>query len=61
MTTVGAAEYLAAQADWPMEQVRLSFYQGGHMAYSIDETAEAFGNDIRHWVEGSGSWANGGN
>ncbi len=56
MTTVGAATYLAAQADWPKDRVKLSFYPGGHMAYSIDESAVAFGNDIRAWIEGADNW-----
>ncbi|WP_300395857.1 peptidase S10 [Henriciella sp.] len=60
MTTVGAADYLVAQADWPMDRVRLSYYQGGHMAYSSDESAEAFGQDIRDWIAGGEDWANGG-
>lgn len=60
MTTVGAADYLVAQADWPMDRVRLSYYQGGHMAYSIDDSAEAFGQDIRAWIAGGEGWANGG-
>ena len=58
MTTVGAADYLVAQADWPMDRVRLSYYPGGHMAYSIDSSAEAFGNDIRAWISGGEGWAN---
>ena len=57
MTTVGAAEYLAAQANWPASQVRLSFYPGGHMAYSLDSSAERFGQDIRDWITGQGNWA----
>ena len=60
MTTVGAADYLVAQAGWPVDRVRLSYYQGGHMAYSIDESAEAFGQDIRDWIAGGEGWANGG-
>lgn len=56
MTTVGAADLLAKQAGWPADRVRLLFYQGGHMAYSIDETAVAFNDDIRDWITGRGDW-----
>ncbi|PKP79979.1 MAG: peptidase S10 [Alphaproteobacteria bacterium HGW-Alphaproteobacteria-18] len=54
MTTVGAADYLADQSDWPMDRVRSGKYIGGHMAYSVDASAQAFGEDIRSWVRG---WA----
>lgn len=57
MTTVGAADYLVKQADWPLSRVRLAYYPGGHMAYSIDESAAAFGDDIRAWITGGGAWA----
>jgi carboxypeptidase C (cathepsin A) len=52
MTTVGAARYALLQSDWPKDRVKLSWYQGGHMAYSIDASAAAFGNDIRTWIRG---------
>jgi len=53
MTTVGAAEYAVSQSDWPLDRVRTTFYKGGHMAYSVDESAEAFGADIREWITGA--------
>tara|TARA_R110001592_G_scaffold42521_3_gene138059 strand:- start:8695 stop:10227 length:1533 start_codon:yes stop_codon:yes gene_type:complete len=52
MTTVGAADYAVSQSDWPLDRVRTSFYKGGHMAYSVDESAKAFGADIREWITG---------
>ena len=54
MTTVGAADYLIDQSDWPIDRVRSGKYIGGHMAYSVEASAEAFANDIRGWVLG---WA----
>ena len=51
-TTVGGAAYLVDQADWPTDRVRLKLYDGGHMAYTIDATAEAFGNDLRAFIGG---------
>lgn len=52
MTTVGAADYLIDQSDWPPERVRRGKYIGGHMAYSVDESARQFGDDIRSWIRG---------
>lgn len=52
MTTVGAADYLVDQSDWPMGRVRSGKYIGGHMAYSVEASAQAFGEDIRSWVRG---------
>lgn len=57
MTTVGAADYLVKQAHWPLDRVKLAYYPGGHMAYSIDSSAAAFGDDIRAWITGTGEWA----
>ncbi|ABI76411.1 serine carboxypeptidase family protein [Hyphomonas neptunium ATCC 15444] len=54
MTTVGAASYLIDQSDWPESRVRSANYIGGHMAYSVDGSAQAFGEDIRSWIRG---WA----
>ena len=54
MTTVGAADYLVKQADWPVERVKLAYYPGGHMAYSVDSSAKAFGDDVRDWITGQG-------
>lgn len=52
MTTVGAADYLIDQSDWPQDRVRSAKYIGGHMAYSVDDSARAFGEDIRSWIHG---------
>lgn len=52
MTTVGAADYLIDQSDWPEDRVRSAKYIGGHMAYSVDASAQAFGEDIRSWIRG---------
>lgn len=52
MTTVGAADYLIDQSDWPKDRVQSAKYIGGHMAYSVDASAQAFGEDIRSWIRG---------
>lgn len=52
MTTVGAADYLIDQSDWPGDRVRKAKYIGGHMAYSVDDSARRFGDDIRSWITG---------
>lgn len=49
-TTIGAAEYLVTQSGWPADRTELKFYQGGHMAYSVDATARQFGADLRAFV-----------
>jgi carboxypeptidase C (cathepsin A) len=59
MTTVGAAEYAAVQSNWPVDRVRTVFYPGGHMAYSVEASARAFGADIRDWITGSPVTTNG--
>ncbi len=46
-TTVGAAEYAVRQADWPEGRATLSFYEGGHMAYTVERSAKKFTDDIR--------------
>jgi carboxypeptidase C (cathepsin A) len=51
-TTIGAAEYAATQSGWPKDRVRTSYYPGGHMAYTIEKSAKAFGEDIRLFVKG---------
>lgn len=50
-TTVGAMEYLAAQAAWPRDRLRLATYEGGHMAYTIPASNKAFTGDVRAMVE----------
>ncbi|MFT4198890.1 MAG: hypothetical protein QM601_13495, partial [Pseudoxanthomonas sp.] len=50
-TTIGAMDYLAAQSGFPMNQVRLRRYQGGHMMYTIESTAAQLSNDIRQMLQ----------
>ncbi|MFC6197469.1 S10 family peptidase [Ponticaulis profundi] len=56
-TTAGSARYLASQSPWPADRVHLAFYRGGHMAYSVEESAEAFGQDIRDMITGQSGTA----
>lgn len=49
-TTVGAAEYAVRQAGWPEGRATLSFYEGGHMAYTVESSAKRFTDDIRALV-----------
>ena len=51
-TTIGAAEYAATQSGWPAERTWLREYPGGHMAYSIDASARALGDDLRAFIAG---------
>lgn len=51
MTTMGAAEMLATQSGWSPDRVKLRYYDGGHMGYSVDATAKALGADIRAMVQ----------
>ena len=46
-TTVGAAEYAVRQAGWPDGRATLSYYEGGHMAYTVERSARKFTDDIR--------------
>lgn len=46
-TTIGAMDYLVSQGGWPRERVRSRYYQGGHMAYSVDASLTALTDDIR--------------
>ena len=46
-TTVGAAEYAVRQAGWPEGRATLSFYEGGHMAYTVERSAKKFTDDVR--------------
>jgi carboxypeptidase C (cathepsin A) len=52
-TTIGAADYLRTQSGWPSNRVALRFYQGGHMAYSVDSAAAQISNDVRKLVTGA--------
>jgi hypothetical protein len=49
-TTVGAAVLLAEQSGWPRDRVKLGFYQGGHMTYSVEASLKEFANDLRHFI-----------
>jgi carboxypeptidase C (cathepsin A) len=51
-TTIGAAEYAATQSGWPRERTWVCEYPGGHMAYSIDASARALGDDLRAFIAG---------
>lgn len=51
-TTIGAAEYAATQSGWPAGRTWVREYPGGHMAYSIDASARALGDDLRAFVAG---------
>lgn len=46
-TTIGASEYAIAQSGWPKDRIRMVYYEGGHMAYSIEESLEEMMNDVR--------------
>jgi carboxypeptidase C (cathepsin A) len=50
MTTTGASQYLLDQERWPAGQVALAFYPGGHMAYSIEDSARAMAEDLRRMI-----------
>jgi carboxypeptidase C (cathepsin A) len=52
-TTIGAAEYAAAQSGWPSERVWIREYPGGHMAYSIEATAARMAVDLRAFMLGA--------
>jgi carboxypeptidase C (cathepsin A) len=52
-TTIGAADYLRTQSGWPANRVALRFYQGGHMAYSVNSAAAQISNDLRKLVTGA--------
>jgi len=49
-TTVGAAEYAVRQAGWPEGRATLAFYEGGHMAYTVERSAKKFTDDIRAFI-----------
>jgi len=45
-TTVGAAEYAVRQSAWPEGRATLSYYGGGHMAYTVERSAKKFTDDF---------------
>lgn len=50
MTTIGAMEYAAVQSGWPTERVSLAYYEGGHMAYTVERSAKKFADDLRAFI-----------
>ena len=50
-TTVGAAEYAVRQSGWPPGRATLSYYEGGHMAYTVERSAKKLTDDIRALVQ----------
>lgn len=53
MTTTGSSEYLVTQSGWPEDRVFLRYYQGGHMSYSVEETAKKLSQDLRAFILGT--------
>ncbi len=51
-TTVGAADYLLAQTDFPEDRVFSRSYRGGHMMYSDPRVLEALSRDLHAFVLG---------
>jgi carboxypeptidase C (cathepsin A) len=49
-TTVGAAILAVDQSGWPRDRVSTRFYQGGHMAYSVEATLEKLTQDLRTFL-----------
>lgn len=49
-TTVGAARYLVDQSGWPKARTSLHFYQGGHMAYSVEDSLRRLTSDVRGFM-----------
>ncbi len=53
LTTTGASEYAIAQSDWPKDRTRILYYQGGHMAYTIEASLKKMTDDLRGFVNGA--------
>ena len=49
-TTVGAARLALDQSGWPRDRASLHFYQGGHMAYSIEASLCQLDADVRQFL-----------
>lgn len=49
-TTVGAALLARDQSGWPLDRVATRFYQGGHMAYSVEASLRELTTDLRKFV-----------
>ena len=50
LTTTGASEYAIAQSGWPRNRVDLHYYQGGHMAYTIEDSLRKLMSDVRAFI-----------
>ena len=50
-TTTGATEYALAQAGWPKDRSGIFYYEGGHMAYSDEESFRKMMRDMRAFVQ----------
>lgn len=50
VTTVGAAEYTIAHADFPAERVTMKSYESGHMPYLGEETRKQVAADLREFI-----------
>jgi carboxypeptidase C (cathepsin A) len=50
VTTVGAAEYMAAHTDLPADRVTLKNYASGHMPYLGEETRKQISADLRSFI-----------
>lgn len=53
LTTTGASEYALSQSGWPMERTRILYYNGGHMAYTIEASLKKMTDDLRVFVTGA--------
>lgn len=49
-TTVGAAILAVDQSGWPRDRVSTHFYQGGHMAYSVEASLRQLTQDLRAFL-----------
>jgi carboxypeptidase C (cathepsin A) len=49
-TTVGAAQLALNQSGWPSDRASLHFYQGGHMAYTIEASLRQLDEDVRQFL-----------
>jgi carboxypeptidase C (cathepsin A) len=52
-TTVGAALLARDQSGWPRDRVSVHFYQGGHMAYSVESSLRQLTADLRQFMTSS--------
>jgi carboxypeptidase C (cathepsin A) len=52
-TTVGAALLARDQSGWPQDRVSVHFYQGGHMAYSVESSLGGLTTDLRTFLQPS--------